>query len=242
MNKRRGATDMPVEIPVASGVRLQGRLSKPDDVHGVVLFVLPTSSDRLTTRDNFIASELQRVGIGTLLFGLLTREEVATDGRYLDVELLKGRLRDATQWATQAAAPAPLMVGYFGDGTGVAAALRSAVAEPTVVRAIVSLSGRIDLTEAELSKVRAPLRLIVSEADALICDVNRDAYEQLTAVKSLDVVPGAMQLFDEPGAIGRVAELTKEWFLRYLSLDPSMELDGINPNFRPDTDYRPRRP
>jgi putative phosphoribosyl transferase len=32
------------------------------------------------------------------------------------------------------------------------------------------------------------------------------------------VVPGATHLFEEPGALERVAELARDWFLKYFAL------------------------
>jgi putative phosphoribosyl transferase len=35
----------------------------------------------------------------------------------------------------------------------------------------------------------------------------------------VEVVPGAGHLFEEPGALQRVAALARDWFLRHLALD-----------------------
>jgi putative phosphoribosyl transferase len=39
------------------------------------------------------------------------------------------------------------------------------------------------------------------------------------AEKRLVVVPGASHLFEEPGALERVARLAESWFLRHLGRD-----------------------
>lgn len=42
------------------------------------------------------------------------------------------------------------------------------------------------------------------------------AYERITAVKELKIVPGATHLFDEPGTLEEVAREASAWFQRYL--------------------------
>jgi hypothetical protein len=42
--------------------------------------------------------------------------------------------------------------------------------------------------------------------------LNRAAYEKLRVDKRLDVIPGATHLFEEPGALERVAVLVRAWF------------------------------
>jgi pimeloyl-ACP methyl ester carboxylesterase len=67
--------------------------------------------------------------------------------------------------------------------------------------------------------VRAPTLLIVGGLDPVVLDLNRLALEQLTVEKRLEVVPNATHLFEEPGALERVAELARGWFLRWFDGD-----------------------
>jgi len=157
--------------------------------------------------------------MGTLLFDLLTPEEEAQD-RYtahlrFDVELLAGRLIDATHWARQQE-PGPGAIGYFGASTGAAAALIAAAALGGEVGAVVSRGGRPDLAPDALGRVRAPTLLIVGAADVAVIGLNEMAYERLPGEKELMLVPGAGHLFEEPGALDKVAALAADWFRRYL--------------------------
>jgi pimeloyl-ACP methyl ester carboxylesterase len=93
-----------------------------------------------------------------------------------------------------------------------------AAAEETAVRAIVSRGGRPDLAMAVLPRVRAATLLIVGERDETVLALNRAAYARLAAPKSLEIVPGATHLFEEPGALERVAELAAAWFVRHLDM------------------------
>ncbi|MDX6562176.1 MAG: putative phosphoribosyl transferase, partial [Gaiellales bacterium] len=79
--------------------------------------------------------------------------------------------------------------------------------------------GRPDLAGDALPRVRAPTLLIVGALDPVVLDLNRRALEQLTVEKRLEVVPNATHLFEEPGALERVAELARGWFLRWFDRD-----------------------
>ncbi|PYS78486.1 MAG: hydrolase, partial [Acidobacteria bacterium] len=88
-------------------------------------------------------------GVGTLLFDLLTREEEAVDiyTRHLrfDIQLLAGRLVDATNWLKQSDELGRLRVGYFGASTGGGAALVAAAELGDSIGAVVSRGGRPDM-------------------------------------------------------------------------------------------------
>ncbi|MBM3147930.1 MAG: dienelactone hydrolase family protein, partial [Actinobacteria bacterium] len=89
---------------------------------------------------------------------------------------------------------------------------------PERVGAVVSRGGRPDLAAAALERVAAPVLLIVGGADDLVLRLNEDAREQMAqADVRLEVVPGATHLFPEPGALERVAELARDWFVRHLT-------------------------
>ncbi len=48
-------------------------------------------------------------------------------------------------------------------------------------------------------------------------DLNRAAQARLRCESRLEIVPGATHLFEEPGAMERVAELAVGWFTTQLS-------------------------
>jgi pimeloyl-ACP methyl ester carboxylesterase len=66
--------------------------------------------------------------------------------------------------------------------------------------------------------VKAPTLLIVGGNDRLVLELNREAFHELRAERRLEIVPGASHLFEEPGALERVAELATEWFTDHLTL------------------------
>jgi pimeloyl-ACP methyl ester carboxylesterase len=58
--------------------------------------------------------------------------------------------------------------------------------------------------------------LIVGSRDTQVLELNRLAQARLGGESHLEVVPGAGHLFEEPGALDRVADLTRDWFVRHL--------------------------
>ncbi|RSS76734.1 phosphoribosyltransferase [Streptomyces sp. WAC06614] len=205
-------------VEVASdGVVLPGLLTVPAGAPGVVVFAHGSGSSRTSPRNRQVADALDAAGLGTLLFDLLTeaeaKAETAAREHTFDIPLLARRLSGATAWLrTRTAVP----LGFFGASTGAAAAL-SAAAEPgSPAAAVVSRGGRPDLAGDRLGDVRAPTLLVVGGADPLVLDLNRRAASLLRCPHELAVVPGAGHLFEEPGALEAVAELARDWFVRYL--------------------------
>jgi pimeloyl-ACP methyl ester carboxylesterase len=78
-----------------------------------------------------------------------------------------------------------------------------------------SRGGRPDLAGDALEHVLAPTLLIVGGDDVQVLELNRDAERRLQCEKHLEVVPGATHLFEEPGALEKVAELAGDWFARH---------------------------
>jgi len=150
---------------------------------------------------------------------LTAEEEVAerfTRHHRFDIELLANRLVAASEWLSGQAMTRGLPQGYFGASTGAAAALVAAARRPGV-GAIVSRGGRPDLAGEVLGRIEAPTLLIVGGADQEVLQLNRGALAQLSSVKKLEIVPGATHLFEEEGALERVAELATAWFVRHLA-------------------------
>jgi len=66
-----------------------------------------------------------------------------------------------------------------------------------------------------LHLVRSPTLLIVGGEDRPVIPLNEFAYKKLGCPKEMVVVPGATHLFEEPAALEKVAELARDWFLKY---------------------------
>ncbi|MGE5640770.1 MAG: dienelactone hydrolase family protein [Clostridia bacterium] len=192
-------------------------LAVPQDALGVVVFSHGSGSGRLSPRNQFVAAELRRSRIATLLLDLLTPAEDRVYENRFDIALLTTRLGDAVRLVRREAATRALPVGLFGASTGAASALRVAAAMPEAVRAVVSRGGRPDLTGDEmLARVQAPTLLIVGGLDDDVLEMNRSAQACLRCPSELAVVPGATHLFEEAGTLEQVARLAARWFARYL--------------------------
>ena len=231
-------------IVLAGTVPLPGRLTVPAQARGVVVFAHGTGSSRSSPRNMFVAGALHVVGLGSLLFDLLTPDEEADRANVFDIGLLAG-LSAATSWLRGQPGLERIPVGYFGASTGAAAALRAAAgyaadaathtpagsaadspARPGPapyhgeIAAVVSRGGRPDLAGASLGAVRAPTLLLVGGLDDRVLELNEAARAQLPGESQLVVIPGAGHLFAEPGTLEQVASLARDWFVRYLRGEP----------------------
>jgi pimeloyl-ACP methyl ester carboxylesterase len=183
---------------------------------GAVLFAHGSGSSRFSPRNARVAAALHELGLGTLLFDLLTEYEADDRRNVFDIPVLADRLLLATRWLGEQKQAADLPLGYFGASTGAAAALVAAAQSERAIGAVVSRGGRPDLAAGALARVRAPTLLIVGGRDTTVLELNRAALGELRCEKELAVVPGATHLFEEPGALEEVTKLAGRWFADHL--------------------------
>jgi pimeloyl-ACP methyl ester carboxylesterase len=209
-----------VEIPVSPDEAVFGDLIVPDGAQGIVVFAHGSGSSRRSRRNRQVANRLTELKLATLLVDLLTEGEDVLDQTTreprFDIELLARRLALATDDVAGRPSTAALPLGYFGASTGAAAALVAASEDRDRVRAVVCRGGRPDLAGAALPAVTAPTLLIVGGRDRIVLDLNREAIDAMRCERELIVVPDATHLFEEPGALERVAGLAGDWFTRLL--------------------------
>jgi dienelactone hydrolase len=226
-----------IAIPLSNIEHLDGILSIPASPKVLIIFAHGSGSGRDSPRNQRVANTLNQNGFATLLADLLTPMERDSDtksqkvmGRFpgivlnkFNIPLLSNRLFIITDWAIwQISKVKGLPIGYFGASTGVAAAIESAVSNSYSEKtyAIVSSGGRPDLTDSDtLKRVNAATMLIVGAKDSKdMMDLTKKAFKQLKNAKSKDlvIVPDAGHLFDEFGAIERVANVATQWFTRTL--------------------------
>lgn len=202
---------------LADGVTLEGDLHVPAHARGLVVFAHGSGSSRWSVRNRHVASMLRQRAMATLLFDLLSPQEDEVTTERFDVRKLARRLTAVVQSLRHADQLAHLPIGLFGASTGAAAALIMAAEQPDTIRAIVCRGGRPDLAGYErLERVRAPTLLIVGSADRPVAALNSAALAAMRVHAELALVPGATHLFEEPGAMERVASLATDWFARWL--------------------------
>jgi len=175
-------------------------------------------SSRHSPRNNHVSERLEKAGISSLLFDLLTETEDSSRATRFDIDLLTRRVLGAMDWTAQQSELSGLAVHLFGASTGAAAAIRAAADHGTEaasgarrVRSVVSRGGRPDLAGDALEQLQVPCLLIVGGNDPEVLQMNRDAKQRMSAPSELRVVEGATHLFQEPGALDTVAEYAAQW-------------------------------
>jgi putative phosphoribosyl transferase len=209
------------EVQIQAGrAVLPGDLRIPKRAAALVLFAHGSGSSRHSPRNQFVARTLNDAGLGTLLVDLLTQEEGAIDMQTrelrFNIHLLAERLVHVTKWVKQQDQTCDFRIGYFGSSTGGAAALVAAVGVPQDVNAVVSRGGRPDLAGEALQKVQAPTLLIVGGNDDIVIELNEQARDRMHCEVKLESVPGATHLFEESGALEKVAQLASDWFVKHM--------------------------
>jgi pimeloyl-ACP methyl ester carboxylesterase len=209
-------------------VKLAGELAQPGDCLAWVVFAHGSGSSRKSPRNARVARALNQAGFGTLLIDLLSPRESGDRENVFDIDLLADRLSKATDWLKGREETRGLPIGYFGASTGAAAALQACAEFQNETFAIVSRGGRPDLAMDHLSAVSAPVLLIVGGEDHPVIEVNIRAHEKLP-ISKIQVISGASHLFEEPGALERVMELTIQFFLEVRRKPPRGVLDLETP-------------
>jgi pimeloyl-ACP methyl ester carboxylesterase len=211
------------EVSIESGgVMLFGILSVPLKARGLIIFAHGSGSSRNSPRNLFVSDILNSDGFATLLVDLLTVKEDETDSSRFDISLLTDRLFDIATYYLEETDNKFRNIGFFGASTGSASALRAAARLKSHIFAVVSRGGRPDLALNELAMVKAPTLLIVGSNDTHVLELNKRAFMLLHCEKSMEIVPGATHLFEEPGTLQRVADLASAWFTSVLD-----NLEGV---------------
>jgi len=205
-----------VVIPNENGIKTYGFLNLPADLKGIVIFAHGSGSGRLSPRNQQVANALNRAGIGTLLFDLLTESEAQNRANVFDIPLLAKRLVSATRWVRRQKFGKSTAIGFFGASTGGGAALWAAADLKDKITAVVSRGGRPDLAMDRLHEVRVPTLLIVGDQDTPVISLNKEALKHLRHGKII-LIPGATHLFEESGTLEQVSSQASEWFLRFFN-------------------------
>lgn len=209
-------------VRIAAGPEsLSGDLTMVPQRSGLVIFVHGSGSSRFSSRNNHVAQTLNNAGFCTLLADLLTAEEDALDSQTaelrFDIPMLADRTIALMDWAQREPGVSDLPIGLFGASTGAAAAIIAAAEHPSVVRAIVSRGGRVDLARGALRRLESPLLMIVGSLDEPLFELHREAIAQLNCEHRFVIVEGASHLFEEPGKLDEVARLGAWWFGQHLA-------------------------
>jgi putative phosphoribosyl transferase len=213
-----------VRININTRVTLEADLAIPENALALVIFSHGSGSSRFSPRNNFVAQQLQRKGIATLLADLLTKQEDQLYSNRFNIPLLSERLISITNWVIKNRETHSLPIGYFGASTGAASALTAALQMPQHIKAIVSRGGRPDLAAIDFSQLKTPTLFLVGELDTEVMALHETVFEQLSCEKKLITIADATHLFEEPGTLEQVATLAADWFLHFL---PKSETNNL---------------
>lgn len=208
-----------LEIPVEN-FHLKGELVLPPRARGIVIFCHGGGSSRLSPRLQHIARSLYEHQFGTLLFNLLNEREAGDYDKRFNMDLLTRRLITIGLWTYNHSDYKQYPLGFFGAGTGAAAALNAAARMEHVIQAVVCQSGQLELVGSQtLKSLQSPIMLVAGELDFHGLGINRKAVRHLQCPYQLVIVPGANQLIEETGKIDMVARSAGSWFSRYLGAE-----------------------
>ena len=188
-----GAPRSTREVAIDAGphLLLAGDLTLPTEPRGVVAFAHGSGSSRLSPRNRAVAAALNRAGIATLLFDLLTPAEETDRANVFDIALLArpaaGRDALAARAARDARPAARLLRREHGRGRR-AGGRRRAPARRSAPSS--RAAGGPTSPARALGRGRAPTLLIVGGDDRQVLELNRQAQRQLRCAKRPRRRPG----------------------------------------------------
>jgi len=203
------------EARITNHLVLPGILAIPRGAKSLVIFSHGSGSSRFSTRNSFVARQLNRRKIATLLIDLLTPDEDSVFDNRFNISLLTERLISITKYVLLRPELKNFQAGYFGASTGAASAIHAAARLAPGIKAVVSRGGRPDLAEASLASVQCAVLLLVGSLDTDVLDLNREAYDKLHCIKKLQIIDGASHLFEEGDTLKQVAIAAGDWFVHH---------------------------
>ncbi len=209
--------------------QLHGRVRLVPAAKAWIVFAHGSGSSHLSTRNNWVAQQLNEAGFSTLLFDLLTPQEDLNYRKRFNIGMLAERLSFTVNWLIKSSYYLPnTPIGLFGASTGAAAALVCAAEEQDrlPLYTIVSRGGRPDLAGSKnLAAVSMPTLLLVGDNDFEVIELNRNALKKLSE-GYMELIPGATHLFEEPGTLADVANRTCMWFDEQLVYQAPIKQEG----------------
>ena len=204
------------------GVTLHGSLALNSGAHGLVVFVQGAGSGRFSPRNRYIAEQINKTGVSTLLIDLLTpgeRNLFRTHDKQSNVNWLRNRLDSVIDWLQKQEQTSGMSIALFGSNLGAAAALKTAADRQQQIAAVTTWSGRLELVKESLADITAPTLLITGSYDQALVDANRDAAEHFRAPCFLEIIPETGHELKEPGKLEEMAKVCSDWLQQLLAAD-----------------------
>jgi putative phosphoribosyl transferase len=230
-----------VRLPLGRPV-LDGSLGIPRAARGVVVFPCVGGNLRRNGYIHFLAAELRKQGLATLLVNLLSMEEdvidMSANRLRFNIRFLASRLIRVSRWLEENALAEKRNVCYFAFNTATAAALVAASRRPGLINSLVLSSARADLASDVLSAVSAPVLFLVGEKDYSLIDINREALLRVSVPCQMAVLAGMERTREKLPALKESARRAARWFRHHLAAVSAAKKDGAVAG-RPEEAYMP---
>jgi pimeloyl-ACP methyl ester carboxylesterase len=184
----------------------------------------------IAAEDDPVAQALEFDGYATLR--LPTTPLLRDWGR---TEALARRQVDATNWSAAYEQTRLFPIAYFGREEGADACLLAAAECWNRVKGIVACGPSPESLDLELSRVRAPTRIIAGENDDELIRMNRRGMAKFSAPVDLRIVPGSIERreIEVELQLGRMAMAWFDQFVVPPRRADTPEARGIPPGYWP---------
>lgn len=214
--------EITIQLPF-NGFYAKGILSLPVQATSLIIFS-PDFEDSLTSLHyQGLADKFHDKGFGTLHLDLIDQDNKLPED-YKRVDLLSYGLFTSIQCLYEHSEYRSMDFAFFGTGVGSDIALSAAARLGSTIKTVVSLSGRMDISERQLSEVSCPVLLMIGELDSPGMVRNKNALEHLSAERELVEIPCASHLFKEQNKLTEATPVAVRWFQQYLSHAPKTSL------------------
>jgi putative phosphoribosyl transferase len=206
------------DLGVPYVARLPAPWARRGGVRGLVILGSGSEGSRNSFTERYLAGRLRLSGYATLRVDLFTREERQADGAdaqcQVNVRRAAARLAGVCEWAEREGVAGAHRTILAGAGTGAAAVLVTAAHRARHTFAVAVRGARVDLARAALRNITAPTLFVVGADDGRAQPGYTDPLDALPRNGVLVRIPRAGSSFEEPGALGAVAEHTVGWLDR----------------------------
>jgi len=213
------ATDATREVTFRNsrGRRLVGTLLLPHAVERppVVLFAHGFNSSRRSSRNLMIAERLVTSGIAAFLIDFTGHGDSEGDIHDATVEQMTDDLRSAIDYISTETAVDAEYIGLSGSSSGGIVSILEAAHDERVHVLVLRSVPAGDLFEPA-ARIRATTLVIAGEADIPIVEEDRALAEVIAGPHRFEVIPHAGHLFEGPGEMERVSDLSVDWFVSHL--------------------------
>lgn len=202
------------------GRRLAGTLLLPRAVERppVVVFAHGFNSSRRSSRNLMIAERLVASGLAAFLIDFTGHGDSEGEIREATVKQMADDLRSAIDHISAEAAVDAGRIGLSGSSSGGIVSVIEAARDERVRVLVLRSVPAGDLFEPA-AHIRATTLVIAGEADIPIVEEDRALAEVISGPHRFEVVAHAGHLFEGPGEMERVSDLSVGWFVSHLRAD-----------------------